>query len=123
MNKNQLIHEIGSKLVVDIGNDKKDWAHLVFSGRIERDEPQMNGFAYTRNGEHEPIAPTDFEVLDFLLELRDAMAATEKRQWRACLIRIDRASGAITFEFEYENASRWEITPKNVEERASELSP
>ena len=123
MNKNKLIHDIGSKLIKDISPRRK-WDHLVLACRIEQDEPQMNGFAFTKDGKHVPVAPTDFDIPDLLLELRNSMAASDKKApWLACLIRIERDSGEIDFEFEYDKAERWVITPGNVEQRALELSP
>jgi hypothetical protein len=124
MNKDQLIHEIGARLVADIGATKKDWAHLVLAGKIERNNRQITGFAYTQDGRHEPFAPTDFDILKLLLELRNAMAtADQKPPWQATLIRIDRNTGEIKFDFEYDKPDRWLITPNNVSERANELNP
>lgn len=124
MTRDQLIHEIGTKLVEDIGSAGREFAHLVLAARIERDEPEMAGFAYTKDGDHEPVAPTNFDILDLLLELRNAMAAADKKPpWRAALVRIDGSTGEIAFEFEYDKPDRWAITPKNVGERAKELSP
>ena len=123
MNKDQLIHEIGSKLVEDIGVRKVNWTHLVLVGIIEQDNPEMAGFVYM-NGEHEPVAPRDFSILRLLEKLRKAMAAADKKEpWCSCLIRINRATGAIDFEFEYDKVDRWAINLKNSEQRASELSP
>ena len=124
MTKDQLIHEIGSKLAADIGSRKKDWAHMVLVGTIERDEPEISGFAYYKNGKHEPVAPRDFSILELLSKLRKTMAADDKNSpWRTSLIRVDRDSGEITFKFEYDKPGRWVINLKNSEERASELSP
>ena len=124
MNKDELIHEIGSKLVKDVGSRNRNWAHLVVVGRIERDQPQMTGLAYSMDGEHEPASPRDFDILDLLLELRNVMASADKKApWRTSLIRINRDTGEVTFEFEYDKADRWAITSKNIKERAKELSP
>src|ERR1700682_2096374 len=118
MNKDQLIHEIGSKLVEDIGARKKDWTQLVLVAQFEGDDPEMTGFAYFPNGESEPVAPKNFESLDLLVKLRDVMAVADKKPpWRAALIRIDRDTGEITFEFEYEKTDRWAITLRNSNER------
>lgn len=124
MNKDQIIHEIGSKLVKDIDGRKKGWAHLVIVANIENNDPEMTGFAYFENGEHEPYAPRDFSILRLLVDLRKAMATDDKVEpWQSALFRVDRDSEEIDAEFEYDKADRWAVTPKNVEQRAAELSP
>ena|ERR1041384_1793143 len=124
MDRNQLIHQIGSKLVQDIGGRKKDWDRFAIVGEIEQDQTSMAGFWYDKHGEHEAVAPKDFTVLDDLAELRNAMAHVDRKPpWVACLIQVVRASGSIDFQFEYENAKRWAITFKNGDERAKEIRP
>lgn len=122
--KDQLIHAIGEKLVRDVGAGASDWAYLRLFGRMERNAPDMSGFAYTREGNSTPVAPRDFSVFDLLVELQDVMAAEERKMpWCAYLICIDRDSLRIEFEFEYRDMNRWAVTPKNLAERVRELNP
>jgi hypothetical protein len=124
MSKNQLVHKIGSKLVEDIGGRKKDWAHLVLVGRIEDDAAQMTGFVYYENGDFESVSPRESSILELLTELRRTIAAVDNKQpWLSCLIRIDRDTGEINFEFEYDKAGRWFISVNNSKQRAMELNP
>lgn len=124
MNKDQLIHEIGAILVGDINSKSKDWAHAVLVVEIETDEPDMTGFVYDGTGKHTPYAPSDFNIVELTVKLRDAMAAADKKEpWKAALIRIDRAAGEIDAEFEYKKTDRWSITFKNSKQRAEELRP
>jgi hypothetical protein len=124
MDKDQLIHDIGARLVADIGDQRPNWKHLVLAVRIDAKHSAMSGFAYYANGEYEPVAPKKFDISDGLVELRDALAAADKKPpWLACLIRIDRETGAIDFDFEYDRADRWDITFRNSKARAEELRP
>ena len=77
MNRDNLIHKLGEKLVKDIGSRRKDWAQLVVVGSFDGDEAQMNGFAYYSNGTNDPAAPRDFSTIEILRELRDAMAVAD----------------------------------------------
>jgi hypothetical protein len=125
MNKEKLIHEIGSKIIEDIGSRKKNWTHLVLVGTVKRTgEPEMTGFAYFGDGKHAPAAPRDFDILELLDELREAMAVSDKTSpWLTSLIRIERETGEITIDFEYDDADRWEIDLENTDQRARELAP
>lgn len=122
MNQNELIHELGALLVQDPGVAKGNWQHLVLVSQVEDDTPDMSGFCYDAQGASIAAAPKNFEVLDRLEALRDAMAEADgKGPWQACLIRIDRPTGKITVEFEYDNPTKWAITPANYQQRAQEL--
>jgi hypothetical protein len=124
VDKDELITEIGSRLGQDIGSRRPDWNDIVQSGIVEKNEPEMSGFVYFGDGKVQPTSPRDFSVLDLLLELRDTMASTEKKgAWLACLIRVNRASGDINFEFEYDRPDRWRVTFKNSASRAEEFRP
>jgi hypothetical protein len=46
-----------------------------------------------------------------------------KGPWRAALFRLDRETGQLTAEFEYDRPERWLVTPANVKERAREFAP
>jgi hypothetical protein len=84
----------------------------------------MNGFCYTADGDAVPVSPRDFSIFDVLQELRDAMAKTDgKSPWIAALFRIERRTGKLDADFEYEQLERWAITPANVKARAREFAP
>jgi hypothetical protein len=124
MDKNELIHKIGESLVHDIGPRRKNWAHLVLVGTVEKDTSGMKGFAYDKSGDHEAVSPRGSEALDLLEQLRDAMSKSDRKPpWRTALIRVARDTGEITFDFEYDDADRWAFDFKNADKRAKELSP
>jgi hypothetical protein len=100
------------------------WKHLVLVSVIEAGTPDMTGFCYFADGRAVPVSPTDFGIFDVLEQLRDAMAAADRREpWLAALFRVERESGNFTAEFEYKRAERWAVTPENVKERAKEFAP
>lgn len=124
MNKDQLIHELGAKLVAEMNAKSKDWAQSVLVIDIDDSQFGMSGFLYDGAGKHTPYSPNDVEIGDLAEELRESMASDDdKAPWKSSLIRIDRAKGEIDAEFEYEKMNRWSITFKNTAERAVELKP
>jgi hypothetical protein len=123
MNREELILKLGTQIAGDAALALDGWQHLVLASRIEGGTPDLAGFCY-RDGRSTPVSPRDFGIFDTLEQLRDAMAAADgKDPWSACLIRIDRASGKVNLDFEYHDAERWAVTPKNVKQRAQEFAP
>lgn len=124
MNKDEAMSELAGKVIEDIGSRNPDWQHMVLVGRFEDDEPAMNGFVYSSDGESVPVSPMDFDALDLLQELRTATAAADGSDpWLAALFRIDRSSNELNVEFEYDHPSRWTITLQNTKARAEEFRP
>jgi hypothetical protein len=124
MNKDPLIHEIGLRFIKDISAESKTWLQAVVVVVIENNDPAISGFFYNKNGQHEPYAPREIEAYELALQLRDVMAADDKKSpWKAALIRIDRKSRKIDVEFEYKKLDRWDINLSNTARRADEFRP
>ena len=124
MDRDALIHELGAVVTRDAALAKAGWSHLVLVSCIEDGTPDLTGFCYLPGQKPVPVSPRDYSVFDVLQGLRDAMAEHDgKNPWLACLVRIDKASGKIDVDFEYADASRWSVTPSNVEQRAREFAP
>jgi hypothetical protein len=124
MDRNQLIHEIGKTIIEAIGSRKPKWRHIVQVVTFEDGSSGINGFVYFEDGRHEPVTPRSFATTKLLEELRAAMAEVDRKApWRCALIQIDRNTGEIKFDFEYDRADRWAITLQNSSARAIELPP
>ncbi len=122
--KDELIHRLGSLLVGDPEVAAPNWAHLALVGVVDEQQSRMNGFSYDERGEDEPAAPRNFDTLAVMRQLRDAMAREDgKAPWKSCLVRIARASGKISVDFEYDDAGRWAIGKANLRQRAAEFRP
>jgi len=124
MNRDEIVTRLGSQLVEDIGARAPDWKHIVMVGRFRDDDPGMNGFVYLSDGTAQSFAPEDLSILDTLAELRTAMAKADRKEpWKAALFTINRATGELDGEFEYDDPSRWAISFSNWKRRAEELRP
>jgi hypothetical protein len=124
MDRDALIHRLAETIAGDSELLLDGWTHLVLVSRIEDGMLNMNGFCYTDGGDAVPVSPRDFSIFDVLQELRDAMAKADgKAPWIAALFRIERRTGKLNADFEYEHIERWAITPANVTTRAREFAP
>lgn len=124
MVRDALIQRLAETIAGDSELLLDGWTHLVLTSRIEDGMLNMNGFCYTDDGNAVPVSPRDFSIFDVLQELRDAMAQADgKAPWIAALFRIERKTGKLNADFEYEHIERWAITPANVSARAREFAP
>jgi hypothetical protein len=124
MDRDALIHRLTETIAGESELLLDGWTHLVLTSRVEDGMLNMNGFCYTADGDAVPVSPRDFSIFDVLQELRDAMAKTDgKSPWIAALFRIERRTGKLDADFEYEQLERWAITPANVKARAREFAP
>jgi hypothetical protein len=124
MDHEALLHRLAEMIAGDSELLLDGWTHLVLASRIEDGMLNMNGFCYTEDGDAVPVSPKDFSLFDVLQELRDAMAQADgKAPWIAALFRIERKTGKLNADFEYEHLERWAITPANVTARAREFAP
>jgi hypothetical protein len=124
MDRDQLIRRLAETVAGDAALVLNGWKHLVLVTQIEDVTPDLTGFCYTGDGRAVPVSPTDFAIFDVIEQLRDAMAEVDgDRRWLAALFRIDRATGKLTAEFEYDRPERWAVTPDNAKARAREFAP
>ena len=124
MDRDTLIRRLAETIAADSELLLDGWTHLVLTSRIEDGMLNMNGFCYTADGDAVPVSPRDFSIFDVLQELREAMAQADgKAPWIAALFRIERKTGKLNADFEYEHIERWAITPANVTARAREFAP
>jgi hypothetical protein len=124
MDRDALIYRLAETIAGDSELLLDGWTHLVLTSRIEDGMLNMNGFCYTADGDAIPVSPRDFSIFDVLQELREATARADgKAPWIAALFRIERKTGKLNAEFEYEHIERWAITPANVTARAREFAP
>ncbi len=124
MDRDTLVHRLAVIIAGDASLLLDGWTHLVLVSVVEAGTPDMTGFCYAEGGRATPVAPSDFEIFDVLVQLRSAMAEADgKGPWVAALIRVERATGRFGLEFEHEDAGRWAVTPQNVQQRAAELAP
>ena len=120
--------ELFERLVRAVASDAAlmldGWHHLVLVSHLEAGTQDLTGFSYLDDGRAVPVSPSDFTIFDVLDALRQAMAEADRRPaWQAALFRFERATGAVTAEFDHDDPTRWAVRPDNVADRACELAP
>jgi hypothetical protein len=119
-----LVHEVGQMIVQDERINEHPWRSLSLV--VVLDSPaSMSGYVYDQAGKATPENPEDYGIFDACRRLRDAMQRDNptKRAWRAALFQIQRPDMKATFQFEYDDPQRWEVTPQNVETMPEALRP
>lgn len=122
-----LVNEVATAMVHDPAYRAIDWASLALVVRIDDGASMvsMHGYAYLDDGEIVAETPEGDDVADKFRELRAAMAKVGPtgRAWKAALVQITRATGAVGFQFEMDDAERWNVTPANWETMREDLRP
>ena len=112
MRRGKLIREIRSKLLEAIDTESIDWVRLALVAEITQTHSELTGFAYDIDGNPEPVIASSSAVFKLLQELRVTMASAEHGPlWRSTVIRIERDTGEINFEFQYDSPGRWTKWP------------
>ncbi|MDN5782765.1 MAG: hypothetical protein L0H23_12245 [Luteimonas sp.] len=83
----------------------------------------LNGFRYVGEEPGQPATPEASELEDRIDELRAATRVEGKDAWRACVVKLDKATGKASVVFDYENADSWRVTPQTAAEVARRARP
>jgi hypothetical protein len=122
--RDELMERLARAVAADDALLLEGWQHLTLVSHIDAGTPDLTGFCYLGNGQVVAVAPTDFDIFDVVVALRDAMADADHGPcWQAALFRVARAGGTMTAEFDYDDPTRWAVTPDNVAARAREFAP
>lgn len=120
--KDALIAELGRTLARDARVADTPWVRYALIVRITDGKAQVNGFAYDDDGHARPATPRGREIHDVLQALREATRVPGKAPWGACVVRIERESGRIGVEFEYDHPEAWDVTPQNAQRLAQQAA-
>ena len=124
MTKDEALIELCKALLQDPKLvSQEGWQKLVVICEVEEGATSVFGYSYNLSGEGKLTSPSlDFDT-DKVKALYEATKAENDtgRGWLKCMIRISRR-GEIGADFEYNDAKRWEHTPKNYKERIKEYA-
>lgn len=122
--KNDIIIELCKALLSDAGIvGQGAWKKLVVVGVSGQGYGRMYGYRFDMQDDWEAVSPDGGQPQDILKRLQQAMLEESPtgRAWVACLIRIG-SDGSYGVDFEYEDAHRWSVTPKNLQTRIAEFA-
>jgi hypothetical protein len=123
MDKDALILEIGRLIAGDRKVAAQPWDRYALVAWYGDGASTLNGFRYVGEQAGQPATPASFELEDVIDALREATHIDGKAPWRACVVRLDKASGKATVDFAYEDADDWRVTPANAAEIARRARP
>jgi len=123
MDKDALVVEIGRLIAGDTKVAAQPWDKYALVAWYGDGMSTLNGFRYVGDEPGQPATPGAFELEDRIDELRAATQVDGKEPWRACVVRLDKASGKATVEFAYEDGDSWRVTPQTASEIARRARP
>jgi hypothetical protein len=118
-----LVHEIAGLVVQSETRVSGDWDSIAVVAIVDNASVQVSSYRYDAQGQAEPGNPGDFSVNRKFRDLNTIMRQPTSRQWKSALMQIRRATGEVTVDFEYDDASRWKVTPLNVSTMPNQLRP
>lgn len=92
-----------------------DFAGGKFSG--------THGYAYSADGTVSAVASHPYHAKSAVAAYTDSYYGPEGKLPAAILVQFDRTSGKYEVIFEDEDASRWKVTPANIDAIREELRP
>ncbi|QTD45482.1 hypothetical protein [Ottowia testudinis] len=100
-----------------------NWRKLIAVDKVGACHAGLSGYSFDTTGQWEAGSPDGFESLRALKKLCQSMAAESPtgRPWVSCLLRIG-SNGEVGADFEYDDADRWAINPRNLEQRIAEFA-
>lgn len=125
LDRDEQIARIGRLLVADPAVSDGEWHRYALvvrygDGAIAR---RLTGFRYDADG-HPSAATPDADALGPAFDdLRQATRVPGKEPWRACILRLWRATGRLAVEFDYDTPERWDVTPATLADVASRARP
>lgn len=114
-----LVQEIGSEIVRGSKYAARPWQRIAVVAEVA-DRKRLFGYMYWDGDQWEAATPDGFRALTLFQELQSAMRVADKPAWKKCLVRIDRASGAIDMDFDYAG-DKWVPDPADPAKTARSL--
>lgn len=103
-----------------------DWDLLALVYDVSDTHTANSGFLYSSN----KVRPFSASIsgnpllLDEKVKLfREDVDTQFGKKFKQLLIQIDKQSGKIKIDFEFDDSSKWTITPKNMKEMRARLKP
>ena len=120
---NALVVAIGRMIAGDRKVAAQPWDKFALVAWYGDGLSTINGFRYVGDEPGQPATPEAFELEDRIDELRAATRVEGQELWRACVVKLDKASGKASVIFAYEDADSWRVTPQTAAEVAQRARP
>ena len=121
--ENALINEIGRLIVTNERYQNDDWTIISLVYDFVNGAESKFGYYFRADKSWKPETTKGFDCLDKMLELQAAMERRNGKKWLRALVHIDRVKQDINIIFEYDDPTRWEIRPNDLEASINALRP
>lgn len=121
--------ELMGVIAREIGNcgelDGVDWVEVsaIFGFDADGDVNESYGYAYDRSGKPHAAAFLYDPVERAVKRYREWLRLKTDKGMIKMLFQLDRQTHKVNADFEYDNPTRWQVTPKNIDAITEELRP
>src|SRR3546814_395393 len=120
---NALVVEAARVIVGDPKVAAQPWDKYALVAWYGEGVSTLNGFRYVGEEPGQPATPGAADLEDRIDALRAATRIEGKDPWRACVVKLDKASGKASVVFAYEDADSWRVTPQTAADVARRARP
>ena len=125
-NLNHYVIAIGEMVLRSEKPQEYDWELISIVYDISDSHSANSGFLYTNEKtiptgigiDSEPMA-----IANKIREFRNAMAEQTGKKFKQLLIQMERETGRIKIDFDFDKGNKWTIVPSRLKEMREELRP
>jgi hypothetical protein len=116
---------IARGIVNDDGLRDVDWVELSVVFRFQDDGFCSGnfGYAYDEHGRETAFTVDSMEVEKEAESYREWLRQEDDKGFSKMLFQFNRVTRKVNADFEYDDPSRWQVTPKNLDSIVKELRP
>jgi len=125
-NLNHYVIAIGEMVLRSEDPQKYDWELISIVYDISDSHSANSGFLYFGN----KVIPTvigingePMAIANKIREFRNAMAEQTGKKFKQLLIQMERETGRIKIDFDFDKGNKWTIVPSRLKEMREELRP
>lgn len=106
--------------------DDIDWTEFSLIANVDAEHGEVNetyGYAYTMTEDWVAISCRPSRINDAVIAYREWLRLKEDKGFIKMLTQFNRTSGRFNIDFEYDDASRWNVRPSNIGTIVETLRP
>ena len=112
--QDRLVLELGSVILADSEYTDQDWDSLSLILEFKGNSESMSGYKYS-GARWRAATPANFDVMDKIVELKEAMAKRTGEPWNWALLTIVAPEMKIAIDFSYDDENPWGLEAKSLD--------
>jgi len=121
-----LIQEIGNTILHCEDVQENEWESLSVVFDLGDNHTSNSGFLYTADKIKPMTASITGEVMTVVNKIREFQSAVEQKygkKFKQLLVQMEKESGRIKIDFEFDDSKRWNMGPSNYIKMREALRP